>query len=719
MIHRATQIRIGFVLAALSGGFACSSNKTSDSTGNGHEFNGSSGANSATPGGGASGVASNIAGASSGNQPGSAGASALGGAAGSGGSGSLAGSDGTLAVAGAAGAPPIPQAALSKFIVVDQFGYRAESEKIAVLRDPQTGFDAADAYTPGKSYALVDAHSGMTVASAPPSAWNAGMTDASSGDKAWTFDFSTVKTPGTYYVLDVDNAVRSDLFDISDTVYREVLKRAMRSFFYQRVGQAKDAKWAGAAWADTADHVGPGQDHNCRLFSAKADASTEKDLWGGWFDAGDYNKYTNWTASYVVSLLHAYLENKSIWRDDYEIPESGNGIPDVLDEAKWGLDYLERLQNSDGSVLSIVGEGSGSPPSAATDPSYYGPASTSATSSTAAAYALGATVLGSLGNAALTTYAADLKARALKAWTWAAANPSVVFKNNDSASGSSGLGAGQQEVDDYGRTMMKLEASAYLFELTQDPQFQAFFDANYQTANLVKSNYAAPWEPATQLALLYYTTLPGATAAVKSAIVKAYAAGMSSADNFGAQQGKVDPYGAYLKDYTWGSNSTKSNQGSMFFDFATFGVDPSKDSDAKLAAERYIHYVHGVNPLGFVYLSNMFDYGAATGVTTFYHTWYGHGSALWEKVGVSTYGPAPGFLTGGPNPSYAVDGCCAAGCGAGNSCTSEPLSPPLDQPPQKSYKDFNTNWPIDSWQVTENSDGYQVAYIRLLSKFVK
>jgi endoglucanase len=687
LIHRFARWNVAFAaLGALSLTFACGSNKSPAA---------SSGAS-----------ASAGQGASSGTSPGSGGSSAQAGAAGT-----------DVPSAGAAGAAPLPQAPLSKFIVVDQFGYRPDAEKIAVLRDPQTGYDEADSFAPGKSYSLVDAHTGMGVLSAAPVAWNGGATDTSSGDKAWSFDFSSVKVPGTYYVLDADNGARSDLFEIADTVYREVLKRAVRTFFYQRVGQAKDAKWAGEAWADTADHVGPGQDHNCRLFSAKTDASTEKDLWGGWFDAGDYNKYTNWTAGYVVSLLHAYLENKAIWRDDYEIPESGNGIPDVLDEAKWGLDYLGRLQNADGSVLSIVGEAGGSPPSAAKDPSYYGPESTSATSSTAAAYALGATVLGSLGNAALTTYAADLKARALKAWAWADANPSVTFKNNDGA--SAGLGSGQQETDDYGRTMMKLEASAYLFELTQDAKFQVFFDANYKTSKLVQGSYLAPWEPATQLALLYYTSLPGATATVKSDIQKAYAAGLNGGDNLPAHKSKLDPYGAYLKDYTWGSNSTKSNQGSVFFDSVTYGVDPATDSDARLAAERYIHYVHGVNPFGFVYLSNMFGYGATTGVTTFYHTWYAHGSATWEKVGVSKYGPAPGFLTGGPNPSYAVDGCCAAGCGAGNSCTSEPLSPPLGQPAQKSYKDFNTNWPLDSWSVTENSDGYQAAYIRLLSKFVK
>jgi hypothetical protein len=136
--------------------------------------------------------------------------------------------------------------------------------------------------------------------------------------------------------------------------------------------------------------VGPLQDANARRYSAPNDASTERDLHGGWYDAGDYNKYTSWTAGYVVDLLHAYTENKSIWTDDFNIPESGNGVPDLLDEVRWGLDWLVRMQNSDGSVLSIVGLAGGSPPSSATGASLYGDASTSATLASAMAYAQGA-----------------------------------------------------------------------------------------------------------------------------------------------------------------------------------------------------------------------------------------------------------------------------------------------------------------------------------------
>jgi hypothetical protein len=141
----------------------------------------------------------------------------------------------------------------------------------------------------------------------------------------------------------------------------------------------------------------------------------------------------------------------------------------------------------------------------------------------------------------------------------------------------------------------------------------------------------------------------------------------------------------------------------------------------KSAGEDYLHYIHGVNPLSKCYLSNMSSRGAENSVNQFYHSWFKDKSTLWDEVGVSTYGPAPGFLVGGPNSSYSKDGCCDGGCGGtvNNAvCTSFDVSKVIGQPRQKSYADFNTNWPLNSWEVTENSCGYQMAYIRLISKFV-
>ncbi len=611
----------------------------------------------------------------------------------------------------------------TKFIVVDQFGYLPEAQKIAVIRDPVTGYDAADSFTPGNNYVLVNADSGRQVFSGAPAAWNGGLEDASSGDRAWWFDFSGVAASGDYYILDVQQNVRSAVFRISDEVYRDVLRHAVRTFFYQRAGFAKEANFAGDGWADGASHIGPLQDKNCRVYNRPADATSERDLSGGWYDAGDYNKYTNWTAEYVIELLRAYEETASVFTDDFNIPESGNGVPDILDETKWGMDWLVRMQNQDGSVLSIVGLSHASPPSAASGPSEYGLANTSATLTTAAAFAYGAKVYGAFPGGRFQAYASDLLQRAERAWQWAVVNPSVIFRNNDGASGTSGLGAGQQETDGYGRLVKKIEAAVYLFEMTGKSEYRDFVDANRENVNMIAWGYVFPFQARIQETLLYYAALPGATAASVDRIRSVYRQAVTTgSDNLPAIRDNRDPYLAHIKDYTWGSNGIKCRQGAIFAHLADYGVAPELATEAESAAARYIHYIHGVNPLGIVYLSNMYGAGAESSVNEFYHSWFSNGSVRWDRVGVSTFGPAPGFLTGGPNPSYNWDGCCPSGCGstANNAiCNSEPINPPKGQPKQKSYKDFNTSWPLNSWSVTENSCGYQVAYIRLLARFVR
>jgi hypothetical protein len=616
---------------------------------------------------------------------------------------------------------PAPGAATERAIVVDQFGYLPGSEKVAVIRDPQTGFDAEQAFSPGATYAVVDVESGERVFTGASVAWNRGATDSSSGDRAWWFEFSSVTTPGRYYVLDVERDERSYEFRIAGNVYREVLAQALRTFFYQRAGQAKEARFAGEGWADGASHLGPLQDRNCRLYSATDDATTERDLSGGWYDAGDQNKYTNWHYGYVVSLLRAYAENPGVWTDDVNIPESGNGLPDIVDEARWGMDWLIRMQQPDGSLLSIVGVAHASPPSASTGPSRYGPATTAASLSGAAAFAYGAKVFRTLGSPDLTLYADDLQTRAVRAYDWAVAHPSVLFRNNDSSNGSSGLGAGQQEMDDFGRLTRRMEAAIYLLELTGDSKYGDFVEAHVDEIHLLAWNFALPFEQGPQEMLLYYASLPDAPQATADRIREVYRSAIVSADNLGAHRAGRDPYFAYLKDYTWGSNAVKALQGLMFLNLVHYASETTLDLEALRAAERYVHYLHGVNPLHIVYLSNMYAYGADNGVSEFFHSWFVDGSPLWDRVGTSTYGPAPGFLTGGPNPSYDWDGCCPSGCGSpGNNerCGAERPMPPYDQPPQKSYLDFNTGWPLNSWSVTENSNGYQVAYLRLLSHFV-
>jgi len=75
------------------------------------------------------------------------------------------------------------------------------------------------------------------------------------------------------------------------------------------------------------------------------DASTAKDLNGGWFDAGDYNKYITFANRPIHDMLWAYQENPDVFGDNWNIPESANGIPDVLDEIKWELDWMFKMNN--------------------------------------------------------------------------------------------------------------------------------------------------------------------------------------------------------------------------------------------------------------------------------------------------------------------------------------------------------------------------------------
>ena len=616
------------------------------------------------------------------------------------------------------GASSIKAQSYTDFIVVDQFGYLPNAPKVAVIRNPQNGFDADQSFSPGTAYSLVHAETGSVVFSGAPEVWNSGSTDTSSGDRAWWFDFSSVAETGSYYVLDVDNEVRSFEFRISPSVYNEVLKQAVRTFFYQRSGFAKETPFAEAAWTDGASHLGVLQDTEARLFSDPNNPDTERDVSGGWYDAGDYNKYTSWTANYVIEMMYAYQENPEVWTDAFNIPESGNGIPDLLDEARWGLDHLLKMQNEDGSVLSVVGVAHGSPPSSASGSSLYGPANTSATLTTAAAFELASAVFTSAG---LVTYADELEQKAIAAWNWAVDNPDVIFKNNDAEFNSQGLAAGQQEVDDYGRLTKKLLAACFLFGLTGDNQYRDFFDDNYDQVNMIQWNFAFPFQAANQDMLLYYTSLENASPSVVEHIKTVYSSSMmTGAENYPASVGHKDPYMAHIKDYVWGSNSIKCLKGNMFLNMPRFEAGTINMDEARDIAVKYINYLHGLNPMNFVYLSNMFSHGAEQGVREFYHTWFANGSSLWDRFGESTYGPAPGFITGGPNPSYDWDGCCPGGCGSAannQACLALSIVPPKGQPAQKSYKDFNNSWPLNSWSVTENSCGYQMSYIRLLAHF--
>ncbi|MCL1832630.1 MAG: glycoside hydrolase family 9 protein [Oscillospiraceae bacterium] len=645
-----------------------------------------------------------------------------------------------LLISGAAAEPPNADA--TDFIVIDQFGYRPDSSKTAVIRNPKQGPDSALSFTPGNSYSIVNAETGESVFKGAPT--HKFDLDAASGDEIWWFDFSSVTQPGRYYVLDEQRNARSFTFSIADDVYNEVLKHAGRMFFYQRSGFAKAAPYADSRWTDSASHQ---QDKDCRLYSAPDNAALGRDLHGGWFDAGDYNKYTAWTSDYVENMLSIYRERPEAFGDNWNIPESGNGVPDILDEARWGMDFLLRLQNDnsvnystlgipgyptnvtdfDGSVLSIVGYAASgnSPPSTDNSPSRYGPPNTIATISAAKAYALGAIVFEEFDAA----YAARLRTAALKAYEWADRNPAVYFKNNTGDNNSNGLGAGNQDPDPDGqynispRLVAKMQAGFYLNELTGEKKYLTPFEQNdaYKSLPLYAWGHMDMYRFENHTMYLNYLRLADADPAIAANVRAQLSKGIQP--NFASKIG-TDGYRSYLEQYPWGSNQHKGNTGSTFWYFAELDIDPAKSIEYADAAEDYLRYIHGVNPLNTVYLTNMNDYGASRSMTTIYHNWY----SKWNRNGVSDAGPPPGYLPGGANAGFNVDGVFPGNLGVyGNPQSVRDEITELGNkiramaggPPAKMYVDTDHTWPINTWEISEPMGAYQLTYIRLLSKFVQ
>jgi hypothetical protein len=101
--------------------------------------------------------------------------------------------------------------------------------------------------------------------------------------------------------------------------------------------------------------AGRTQDSRARHVHARDDASTERDLSKGWMDAGDSNKDPTFNNEVIHPLLYSYRTSSAVFTDDFNIPESGNGLPDLLDEVKYQLDWLVRMQEADGGVLLKVG----------------------------------------------------------------------------------------------------------------------------------------------------------------------------------------------------------------------------------------------------------------------------------------------------------------------------------------------------------------------------
>lgn len=590
-------------------------------------------------------------------------------------------------------------------LLVDQFGYRPGDPKVAVIRDPSEGFDRGDGFLPGTSYEVRRVTDGGAVFTAAPQPWHGGDVEPSSGDRGWWFDFSTVSTPGTYFVFDVKRNVRSATFKIEQDVYRNVLKAAMRMYYYQRSGFAKQPPYAQGCWLDSPAYLGSGQDIEAHDVTDRSNNAKVRDLSGGWFDAGDTNKYVTFAAQPVHQLLSAYQENPGVFTDDFNIPESGNGVPDILDEVGWELGWLKKMQFQNGSSALKVGEviyAAAAPPSSDHNPRYYVPSCSSSTIAAAGMFAHASYVFSRLP--VLAAEAATLKTRALAAWN---NYQGIVLKQTHCDTGAVHAGIADLSEDDQ-RASAAL-AAIYIFAITGDAAYQRYLQEHFRDLKPYRDFGWSRYHPEEGEALLFYTTLANADPDLRRTIIADKQEDVRHAGETYGFDPDADLYRSFMPEaqYHWGSNNPRAAYGNTNLDVLTYGVAPEADpATYRMRALETLHYFHGVNPFAMVYLSNMYAYGATKSVNEIYHSWFADGTR-WQDALSSECGPAPGFVPGGPNLQAARDG------------VPPRLAPPVGQPAQKSYRDWNKASPDSSWAVTEPAIYYQSGYVKLLAHFVK
>ncbi len=220
-------------------------------------------------------------------------------------------------------------------IKVNQVGFHPEGTKYALVSFYPELYNICE----GDKFSVCDSATGEAVYIGSLKLLSE-FDERDSGEKVFRADFSDFEEQGRYYIS-VDGLEKSVNFSIADNVYAEALTAAQKYFYYQRQGTALDEKYAEKFARDDLDI-----NDSAVTFSSGKTGTVDSQK--GWFDAGDSGKYVNTGAGAVSTLLWAYEMYPEYFTDNsLNIPESGNGIPDVLDEARWELEWILTMQNTE------------------------------------------------------------------------------------------------------------------------------------------------------------------------------------------------------------------------------------------------------------------------------------------------------------------------------------------------------------------------------------
>jgi endoglucanase len=492
-------------------------------------------------------------------------------------------------------------------IKVNQVGFLPVSQKLAVV--------PAGA---AKRFFVVDATSGKPVFEGQlgaPAVWDA------SGENVAIADFSGLKAPGNYRIR-VQGLSDSPEFSVATDAYRALDAAAVKSYYFQRTGIALEPRYAGAyarplAHPDTKVFVHPS------AASATRPAGTVISSPKGWYDAGDYNKYVVNSGITTYTLLAAY-EQFPTWFDALRlnIPETGNGLPDILNEALWNIEWMATMQDpADGGVYHKLTNKVFDPfvmPQQATTPRYVVQKTTAAALDFAAVMAVASRVLAPFDSTAPGRSARYLAA-AESAWRWAAAHPAVTYQQPDDVS----TGAyGDKKLDDE----FAWAAAELLIATGKDEYRARAFPVAMQSTQPSWSDVSAlGW-----MSLAWHRAkLPrnfDSTTAQQRIV--------AAADTLLAQW-KASPYKVSMvrADFVWGSNSVILNQAMLLVQ----AYQLTKRTEYLQASQSALDYVLGRNGVGTSFVTGF-------GATSAMHPHHRPS----ESDGVAA--PVPGLLVGGPNP---------------------------------------------------------------------
>lgn len=431
-------------------------------------------------------------------------------------------------------------------------------------------------------------------------------------------DFSSLLQSGLFTAKTSAND-SSFYFSIESDLYNPLYFSSLKSFYYQRCGIDLLQANAGV-YKHAKCHQIDGFLHSSTGFSNFIPSKK------GWHDAGDFGKYIVNTGITVGTMLKGYewFPGKYL-SDNIGIPESGNGIPDLLDEVRFELEWMLTMQRDDGGVyhkLTELNFPGFIMPQNSSALRYILPVSSTATGDFAAVLASASKSFQKYD----TTFANACLTASEKAWQFLDQNPTIIpsggFKN------PSGVNTG--EYGDGSDSDERLWASIELYEATGKSEYLQYFEIYYANRTLFSSNFS--WGDVYHFALL--SALMETKRPVDTSMKTILKNALISKCNSLVQTGNNSGFNVSMQpnEYNWGSNSSVLNNAI----FLICGFYLTNNTAYLNSAVAQTNYIYGSNGLNFSFVT-----GAGTNYPKHIH----HRAS--EADGVIE--PIPGLLAGGPN----------------------------------------------------------------------